>query len=37
MKFISVYSIRPGCLKEAVSRFLKDEATPLAEIELLGR
>jgi hypothetical protein len=37
MKFISVYSIPPGCLKEAASRFLKGEATPPAGIKLLGR
>ena len=37
MRFMSVYTIRPGCLKEAVNRFLAGLSTPPAGIKLLGR
>jgi len=37
MKVMSVYSIRPGCVKEAVSRFLAGKAQPPAGVKLLGR
>lgn len=37
MKFISTYSVRPGCLPKAAERFLKGEAQPPEGIKLLGR
>ena len=37
MKFISTYSLRPGCLPEAATRFLAGVAQPPAGITLLGR
>jgi len=37
MKVMSTYSIRPGCVKEAVSRFLGGKANPPAGVKLLGR
>jgi Protein of unknown function (DUF3303). len=37
MKFIAMYSIRPGCLPEAAKRFLQGKATPPAGLKLLGR
>jgi hypothetical protein len=37
MKVLSNYSIRPGCVKEAVNRFLAGKAAPPAGIKLLGR
>lgn len=37
MKFLSTWSIRPGCMPEAVARFLDGKAQPTAGITLLGR
>jgi hypothetical protein len=37
MKFISTYTLRPGCLPAAAARFLKGDAAPPAGIKLLGR
>ena len=37
MKFISTYSIRPGCLPAAAARFLGGDTAPPAGIKLLGR
>ncbi len=37
MKFLSTWSVRPGCLPEAVNRFLSGQAQPLAGSTLLGR
>ena len=37
MIFMSTYSIRPGCVPEAVSRFLSGKATPPAGVKMLGR
>jgi hypothetical protein len=37
MKFLSTWSIRPGCLREAVDRFLAGQAQPLDGVKLLGR
>lgn len=37
MKFMSTYSIRPGCMPEAAKRFLAGQATPPAGMKLLGR
>jgi hypothetical protein len=37
MKVLSTYVIRPGCVKEAVSRFLAGKANPPAGIKILGR
>jgi len=37
MKFISTYSVRPGCWQEAASRFLAGKAQPSAGAKLLGR
>lgn len=37
MKFLSTWSIRPGCMPEAVDRFLAGQAQPLEGVTLLGR
>jgi len=37
MRFMSTYAIRPGCNKEAVSRFLAGQANPPAGMKILGR
>ena len=37
MKVMSTYSIRPGCVPEAVGRFLGGKATPPAGVKILGR
>jgi hypothetical protein len=37
MKFVSTFSIRPGCMQEAASRFLSGHVQPPAAIKLLGR
>ncbi|HEY6488452.1 MAG: DUF3303 family protein [Terracidiphilus sp.] len=37
MKVMSTYSIRPGCVKEAVSQFLAGEANPPAGVKIIGR
>ena len=37
MKFLSTWSVRPGCLQEAVGRFLAGQAQPIAGVTLLGR
>lgn len=37
MKFISTYSIRPGCLPEAAKRFLSGQAAYPPGLKLLGR
>ena len=37
MKFLSTWSIRPGCVQEAVDRFLAGQAQPIEGVKLLGR
>ncbi|MGA7108740.1 MAG: DUF3303 family protein [Terracidiphilus sp.] len=37
MKILSTYAIRPGCVKEAVGRFLAGKANPPAGVKILGR
>jgi len=37
MKVMSTYSIRPGCVKEAVNRFLGGKASPPAGVKIIGR
>ncbi len=37
MKFLSTWSVRPGCLQEAVDRFLAGQAQPIEGVTLLGR
>jgi hypothetical protein len=37
MKVMSSYSIRPGCVAEAVQRFLGGKAIPPAGVKILGR
>jgi hypothetical protein len=37
MKFLSTFSVRPGCWQEAASRFLSGEAQPTQGVKLLGR
>lgn len=37
MLVMSMYTIRPGCVAEAVSRFLAGKATPPPEVKILGR
>jgi hypothetical protein len=37
MIVMSTYTIRPGCVPEAVSRFLSGKATPTTGIKILGR
>lgn len=37
MKIMSTYSIRPGCVPEAVKRFLSGKAAPPPGVKLLGR
>lgn len=37
MKFMSTYTIREGCVPEAVKRFLGGKGTPPAGVKLLGR
>lgn len=37
MKVMSLYSIRPGCVKEAVTRFLGGKANPPAGVRIVGR
>ncbi len=37
MELMSVYTISPGCVTEAVSRFLAGKATPGPGIKMLGR
>ena len=37
MKFISTYTLRPGSLSSAATRFLKGDATPPPGLKLLGR
>lgn len=37
MKFISTYSLRPGCIPEAAKRFLSGQAEPPEGIKILGR
>ena len=37
MIVMSMYSIHPGCVPEAVSRFLGGKATPLSDVKILGR
>jgi hypothetical protein len=37
MKVMSTHSIRPGCLKDAVSRFLAGKVPPPAGVKVLGR
>lgn len=37
MKFISTYSVRPGCMPAAAKRFLNGEANYPAGMKLLGR
>jgi hypothetical protein len=37
MIVMSTYAIRPGCVPEAVSRFLAGKATPSSDVKILGR
>ncbi len=37
MKFMSTWSIRPGCTQEAVGRFMAGKGNPPAGLTLLGR
>jgi Protein of unknown function (DUF3303) len=37
MIVMSTYTIRPGCVPEAVSRFLSGKATPTTGLKILGR
>jgi hypothetical protein len=37
MKHMVMYSIRPGCRPEAISRFLKTQGAPPPGVTLLGR
>ena len=37
MKVMSTFSVRPGCMKEAASRFLAGQAAPLSGLTMLGR
>lgn len=37
MKMMSVYTIRPGHMREAAQRFLAGKATPPPGIKILGR
>lgn len=37
MKFMTYWSIRPGCMKEAAGRFLSGQATPPQGVTVLGR
>jgi hypothetical protein len=37
MKFLSTYSVRPGCLPEVMKRFLAGQAQPQEGLKLLGR
>ena len=37
MKVMSTYSTRPGCVPEAVQRFLSGKAVPPAGVKILGR
>jgi len=37
VKFMSTWSIRPGCWEEAASRFLAGQAKPPKGLKLLGR
>ena len=37
MIVMSTYKIHPGCVPEAVSRFLSGKATPTSGIKILGR
>ena len=37
MLVMSTYTIRPGCVPEAASRFLSGKATPTTGVKILGR
>jgi hypothetical protein len=37
MKFMSTFSVRPGCWEEAATRFLSGKAQPPEGLKLLGR
>jgi hypothetical protein len=37
MKVMSTWSLKPGAIREAVSRFLAGEAAPVEGVALLGR
>jgi Protein of unknown function (DUF3303) len=37
MKFLSTFSVRPGCWQEAASRFLAGKGQPTQGVKLLGR
>jgi hypothetical protein len=37
MKFMSQFSVRPGCVPEAAQRFLSGKATPPAGVKIVGR
>ena len=37
MKILSTWSVRPGAIKEAVSRFLAGQAVPEEGVTMLGR
>ncbi len=35
MKAVSIYSVRPGCIKEGAARFLAGEGAPVEGVTLL--
>jgi len=37
MKFLSTWTVRPGCWQEAATRFLSGKAVPGEGVKLLGR
>jgi hypothetical protein len=37
MKFMSAFSVRPGCWQEAATRFLAGKGQPTKAVTLLGR
>ena len=37
MKILSSWRIRPGCVKEAVGRYMSGEGAPIAGVTVLGR
>jgi hypothetical protein len=37
MKFMTTFSVRPGCVKQAAARFLAGEGAPEEGVKLLGR
>jgi len=37
MKFMSTWSVRPGCIEDAATRFLSGKAEPPKGVKILGR